>query len=86
MQIGRNQAGGYKYEELKHIKEAFGFGEMLYLRVGFFEHLLQRGTCKLGGLHLRRLKPLLRALDGFLDRVARLVQKHGIVLVWGFTK
>lgn len=79
------QRGGYKYEELKNIKEAYGFKEMLYLRVAFFEYLLQRSTLKLGGRWLRKLKPLMRALDVILD-VASLVKRHGIVLVWGFSK
>jgi len=84
--MAATKRGGYKYEELKHIKETYEFREMLYLRMSFFEYLLQRGTCKLGGRFLRKLKPLMRALDVFLDKLANLVQKHGIVLVWGFTK
>ena len=84
--VSATRRGGYKYEELRHIKEAYEFREMLYWRMSFFEYLLQRGTCKLGGRFLRKLKPLMRALDAFLDKVANLVQKHGIVLVWGFTK
>jgi len=84
--VAATKKGGYKHEELKRIEEAYGFTDMLYLRVAFFEHLLQRGTSKLGGRCLRRLKPLTRVLDTFLDKVVSLVQKHGIVLVWGFTK
>ena len=80
------QRGGYRYEELEHIKEAHGFREMSYLRVAFFEQLLQRGTLKLGGRCLRRLKPLMRVLDATLDKVVSLVKRHGIVLVWGFSK
>lgn len=79
--LAATKRGGYKYEELKHIKEAYEFREMLYLRMSFFEYLLQRGTSKLGGRFLRKLKPLMRAVDTFLDKVANLVQKHGIVLV-----
>jgi SAM-dependent methyltransferase len=84
--LAATKRGGYAREELEQLKKTHGFSEMLYWRVGFFEHLLQRGTSKLGGRCLRKLKPLMRALDTFLDRVACFVQKHGIVLVWGFTK
>lgn len=84
--VAATQRGGFKYEELKHIKETYGFKEMLYLRVAFFEQLLQRGTSKLGGRFLRKFKPVMRVLDRSLDKVAGLVRKHGIVLVWGFTK
>lgn len=78
--------GGYTCEELEGLKKMYGFSRMLYWRVAFFEHLLQRGTLKLGGRYLRKLKPLMRALDIFWDKVARLIQKHGTLLVWGFTK
>lgn len=78
--------GGYTREELERLKKTCGFSEMLCWRVAFFEHLLQRGTLKLGGQCLRKLKPFMRALDVFGDKVASLIQRHGIVLVWGFTK
>jgi len=80
------ERGGYKREEIQKIKDTHGFKEILYQRVAFFDYLLWRGTSKLGGRFLRKFKPLMRALDRFLDKVAGLVQKHGIVLVWGFTK
>jgi len=80
------ERGGYTRKELSDLKQRHGFSEMLYLRVAFFEQLLQRGTLKLGGRWLRRFKPLVGGLDACLDKVAKLVQKHGIVLVWGFTK
>jgi ubiquinone/menaquinone biosynthesis C-methylase UbiE len=78
--------GGYTREDIEQIRKTHGFKEMLYLRVAFLEQLLQRGTSKLGGRGLRKLKPLMRALDTFLDNIASLVQRHGIVLIWGFTK
>jgi SAM-dependent methyltransferase len=80
------QRGGYRREEVEKIKRVCGFSGMMYLKVGFFEQLLQRGTCKLGGRRLRRFKPVLRLLDRFLDKTVGLVRKHGMVLVWGFTK
>lgn len=78
--------GGYKYEELKDIQRAFAFREMVYERVTFLQYLLERGTSKLGGRCLRRLRPLAKGLDSFLDRVSGLVRNHGITLVWGFDK
>jgi len=80
------ERGGYARSEIERIKEKFNFKEMLFLKVGFLEQLLQRGTCKLGGRFLRRFKPALRVIDRFLDKTTGLVRKHGIVLVWGFTK
>lgn len=80
------ERGGYKREKIQKIKEAYGFKEILYLRVAFFDYLLWRGTSKLGGRFLRKFKPVMRALDRSLDKVTGLVRKHGIVLVWGFTK
>jgi SAM-dependent methyltransferase len=78
--------GGYTRDELERIRKTCGFTKMLYLRVAFFEQLLQRGTLKLGGRFLRKLKPLMRVLDSLLDKSVCFVQKQGIVLVWGFTK
>lgn len=78
--------GGYKQEELDIIKDAHNFKDALYLKVAFFELLLQRGTLKFGGLWLRKLRPFFRILDKFLDNIFGLVQKHGIELIWGFTK
>lgn len=78
--------GGFKIDELEQLKEKFGFKKMLYRRVAFCEHLLQRGTLKMGGKYLRKIKPLMKALDTFCDKTVSLVKKHGIVLVWGFTK
>jgi len=80
------ERGGYTRSEIEQIKEKFKFKEMLFLKVGFFEQLLQRGTCKLGGRYLRRFKPVLREMDRFLDKTMGLVRKHGIGLVWGFSK
>jgi len=77
---------GFRQEELEQIKKRCGFKDMVYLRIGFFEHLLQWGTCKLGGRFLRRLKPVIRVLDTICDHAVGLIQKHGIVLVWGFNK
>jgi len=84
--LAATRKGGFRYQELADLKERFGFSEMLYLRVAFFEQLLQRGTLKLGGRPLRALRPLMRVLDNCLDKMANLVEKHGIVLVWGFRK
>lgn len=78
--------GGYKFEELQRLKKTHGFSEMLYLRTSFFEYLLQRGTSKLGGRCLRKLKPVMKGLDTFLDKTVNFVQREGLVLVWGFTK
>jgi SAM-dependent methyltransferase len=80
------EKGGYSRYEVEQIRGKFGFKDMLYMRMGFLEQLLQRGTCKLGGRSLRRFKPVLRAMNRFLDKTIGLVRKHGIVLVWGFTK
>lgn len=81
-----SRRGGYKYEELELIRRKFGFREMLYVKLAFFEYLLQRGIIKLGGRRLKKLNPLMKALDTLLDKTVRLVQQQGIVLVWGFTK
>lgn len=78
--------GGYTRREIERIQKACRFREMLYLREAFFEYVLQRGTLKLGGRFLRKLKPLMRVMDIILDKTVRLVQKYGIVLVWGFKK
>lgn len=84
--IVATKKGGYTRKELLNLQERHGFSKMFYLRVAFFEQLLQRGTLKLGGRWLRRLKPLMRGLDESLNKAANLVEKQGIVLVWGFTK
>lgn len=80
------QKGGFNSHELLEIQQQLGFKDMLYLKVAFFEQLLQRGTLKLGGKWLRVLKPAMKMLDMSLDKVTKFIKNHGIVLVWGFTK
>jgi len=78
--------GGYRFEEIDAIRQKFGFHDMLFDRVSFFEYLFWRGTLKLGGKFLRFLLPLLHGLDLLLKRYTSFMRKQGIRLVWGFTK
>jgi ubiquinone/menaquinone biosynthesis C-methylase UbiE len=50
------EKGGFTKSEIEQIKVKLNFKEMMFLKVGFIEQLLQRGTCKLGCRSLRMLK------------------------------
>jgi hypothetical protein len=63
-----------------------GFRSLTYRRTMFLEHLMRRGATKLLTRSLgHMLAPIGRFVDGQLLG-PRWVEKHGLHLVWGYSK
>lgn len=79
--------GGYTQTELEGLQREIGFRHLVFRRTAFLEHLVRRGLNKLGGKLLARgMVPLARWVDGRLLGPLGVIEKHGLLLVWGYTK
>jgi ubiquinone/menaquinone biosynthesis C-methylase UbiE len=80
------QKGGYRRDELQGMVTRNGFKSLTYRRTMFLEHLVRRGATK---LLTRSLGHMFAPMGRFVDRQLlgpRWVEKHGLHLVWGYSK
>jgi SAM-dependent methyltransferase len=84
--VRATKRGGYTSMELEQLKRNVGFHGMYFKRVSIFDYLAWRGAIKLGARWLYKLRPLMRQLDQLLRARTSLMERQGIVLVFGFDK
>ena len=80
------QKGGYSKDELEEMLVRHGFKSLIYRRTMFFEHLIRRGSTKVLSRGIgQAFAPIGRCVDRRLLG-PRWIERHGMHLVWGFTK
>ncbi len=80
------QKGGYQKEELQNMLVRHGFKGLIYQRTMFLEHLIRRGSTKLLNRSVgQAFAPMGRFIDLRLLG-PRWIERHGLHLVWGFSK
>lgn len=85
--LAATQKGGFTRSEVEQLAQTHGFHEVLFARCLFWEYFCTRGAWKLGGQFLLPvLLPLCRGADAVLDRCGGFTRRHGVRLMWGFSK
>ncbi len=81
--------GGYKRDEIFQIMQKFGFKELVFKRISFFQLLWRRMVTKLfkgNNVLIRKGTPVMTSLDNFLTKRFHLMKRNLLGLIWGFNK